>query len=611
MESDGGDKSASLVATIEAVQAGSGDPSPTNVRAITGWTQAKVFDTGKNLVDESTAIGFNAAVTVDGGYISVTKNASSNYPAAHINTYLRAGVTYTVSATCVQATAQAKLAIRDIAPSSTTVASMTGYFTDGQRKSVTYTPTKSGMYRVALFSCFGTADTGTAIFTDIQCEIGSTATAYEPYTGTTTTTALGRTVYGGTVDVVTGVLTVTHEAVDLGTLSWTLAQASGINYFRSAVLSGAKIAANGQTSAMCSAYKPISGTSLSYFLSQNNVAWTAPSNISTTNPYACIRDERYSDAAAFKTAVSGVLLVYELATPQTYQLTAQQVELLAGQNNVWADTGDISITYGHDPNKLVNPTLFESHPLLEVDGYGTISINGEEVVLHNEPVGRVQLGGGTSYKNTITYTFDQSQFNTGDFITVPDYRRTFQFDMVKPYGSGEIIDFQVTSMTAPDYIFSATKYQGSLTLLTDASIFSVGTARTDSYNVVGKISYKNSSGTASEADFRATATVAYNGNGSVTFTASKFATDASFTYTTVAGNAPNFYGDSTWQPVTDTAYIDLDIGEAYVINDGAVIGINNIVDLPAELPTLKAGANTLTYDNTITKLVILPRWWKV
>lgn len=260
---------------------------------------------------------------------------------------------------------------------------------------------------------------------------------------------------------------------------------------------------------------------------------------------------------------------------------------------------------------IFNPTLFESHPLLEVDGYGSISIGGGEITLHNDPVGRVQLGGGTSYKNTITYTFDQSQFNTGDFITVPDYRRTFQFDMVKPYGSGEIIDFQHTSMTAVDYIFNSTKYQGSLTLLTDASVFTVGTARTDSYNVIGKISYKNSSGTASEADFRATASVAYDGNGSVTFTASKFATDANFTYTTVEGNAPNFYGDSTWQPVTDTAYIDLDIGEAYVIQDGSIIGINNVVDLPAELPTLKPAHNTITFDNTITKLVILPRWWKV
>ena len=281
---------------------------------------------------------------------------------------------------------------------------------------------------------------------------------------------------------------------------------------------------------------------------------------------------------------------------------------------MWADTGDISITYGHDPNKLVNPTLFNSHPLLEVDGYGTISINGENVVLHNEPLGRVQLGGGGSYKNSLTYHFDESQFNAGDYITVPDYRRTYQFDMAKPYGSGKIIDFQVTSMTAPDYIFSATKYQGSLTLLADASVFSVGTARTDTYTVDGIMSYKNRDGSAKTARVTATTSVIYDGNGTVRFTASVTLVTSDgmpdVTALSVAGNAPNFYGDSTWQPVTDTAYIDLDIGEAYVIQGGSVIGINNVVNLPAELPTLKPAHNTIPFDNTITKLVILPRWWK-
>ena len=39
----------------------------------------------------------------------------------------------------------------------------------------------------------------------IQLEVGSTATSYEPYTAPTTATAfLGRTIYGGTADIVTG-----------------------------------------------------------------------------------------------------------------------------------------------------------------------------------------------------------------------------------------------------------------------------------------------------------------------------------------------------------------------------------------------------------------------
>jgi len=42
-------------------------------------------------------------------------------------------------------------------------------------------------------------------------------------------------------------------------------------------------------------------------------------------------------------------LVYELATPQTYQLTeAQGVELFKGYNNVWSDAGDMSVTYKAD-----------------------------------------------------------------------------------------------------------------------------------------------------------------------------------------------------------------------------------------------------------------------
>ena len=42
-------------------------------------------------------------------------------------------------------------------------------------------------------------------------------------------------------------------------------------------------------------------------------------------------------------------MVYELATPLTYTLTAQQIKTLLGTNNVWASSGDIvniTFTYG-------------------------------------------------------------------------------------------------------------------------------------------------------------------------------------------------------------------------------------------------------------------------
>lgn len=40
-----------LLMTIEPIQSGSGDPSPTNVRPISGLTEGKVFNYGENLID--------------------------------------------------------------------------------------------------------------------------------------------------------------------------------------------------------------------------------------------------------------------------------------------------------------------------------------------------------------------------------------------------------------------------------------------------------------------------------------------------------------------------------------------------------------------------------
>ena len=59
----------------------------------------------------------------------------------------------------------------------------------------------------------------------------------------------------------------------------------------------------------------------------------------------CIKDSRYSIPADFKTAMSGVRLVYELATPYEIQLTPHQIRTLYGNNNIFADTGDVEVTY--------------------------------------------------------------------------------------------------------------------------------------------------------------------------------------------------------------------------------------------------------------------------
>jgi hypothetical protein len=59
------------------------------------------------------------------------------------------------------------------------------------------------------------------------------------------------------------------------------------------------------------------------------------------------KNSKAADVAEFLTTIAGQKLVYFIATPITYTLTAPQVRTLLGVNNVLADTGDI--------NKLVYP----------------------------------------------------------------------------------------------------------------------------------------------------------------------------------------------------------------------------------------------------------------
>lgn len=58
-------------------------------------------------------------------------------------------------------------------------------------------------------------------------------------------------------------------------------------------------------------------------------------------PWLSSMDE-YSPGA---TPTTGAQVVYTLATPVTYQLTAQQITALVGTNNVWSNANSVSVTY--------------------------------------------------------------------------------------------------------------------------------------------------------------------------------------------------------------------------------------------------------------------------
>jgi hypothetical protein len=163
------------------------------------------------------------------------------------------------------------------------------------------------------------------------------------------------TVYGGTLDVTTGLLTVDMASVDLGTLTWTY-YTSGTNpLFSTSSITDSALGVNGVVpNAISSAYTAYASNS------RSNLASVLPNGCFSIERGATtfhVRNDAYTSAAAFKTAMSGVQLVYELATPQTYQLTPQAVMTILGQNNIWADTGDVEVAYCADTKMYIDKVI--------------------------------------------------------------------------------------------------------------------------------------------------------------------------------------------------------------------------------------------------------------
>lgn len=167
--------------------------------------------------------------------------------------------------------------------------------------------------------------------------------------GHTTTTSLGRTVYGGTLDVVSGVLTVDRAMVDLGSLSWGLW--TGARY-RAALPNFSGGAYNSDLSKfLSSALSP----------KVRSASWDAMEDwqFGVYDTYVVVIKSN-TTASDLKTALNGVQFVYPIATPQTYTLTPTEVSTLLGENNVWADAGDVEVVYVRDLNITINNLLNNS-----------------------------------------------------------------------------------------------------------------------------------------------------------------------------------------------------------------------------------------------------------
>ena len=343
-------------AEIVPKQSGTGTPSPDNVRPISGWESVNVDVTGKNLLatpyndGSKTNNGITWTVNDDG---TVTANgtatADSYFYFRYNDGYLPYS-SYYVSG-CPSGGSGSTYYIQFASWGGLSMAEDTGNggtFIHDERDARI-----NNKLRVIAYIKSGTT-VNNLVFKPMITKGAYGYDDYTPYIApNTTTTALGRTVYGGEAEIVGGSLTDKMGIVDLGTLTWTV---STNDRFYAAMPSGAITpTSSGDTEAICSHYDRFLAESVSINSQPDGTFFVNSTKFSSVKRVV-IKDSSKSSmsAADFKTAMSGVQLVYELATPQTYTLTPTQINTLLGENNVWADSGDVEITYRRDISIVIN-----------------------------------------------------------------------------------------------------------------------------------------------------------------------------------------------------------------------------------------------------------------
>lgn len=304
----------SLLIPFTPVQSGTGDPSPQNIRPIVPWDGLKVFGSGQNIVTNNFT---NGVLDLNTG----AKTANPNYiisdyiPVVPLKSY------YFKCPTVVSS--ELDICYYDKDKHYIGYADADGYVSCNVPGRSRKTP--AGCYYVRI-------DTRNAQYNnDICINYPASVTGYVPAVGITETDiSFASPVYGGTLDVVTGVLTVTHEL-------WTKNTATmdnSVNY------PGWKE----------SGIKSLVGAGLNTtFRNQKlNVGSLFAVNTNGVNDvlflpkeygYGLTQDEWIALAIDVQIAVP-------LATPHEITLTPEQITALLGNNTIWSDAdGSMTAVY--------------------------------------------------------------------------------------------------------------------------------------------------------------------------------------------------------------------------------------------------------------------------
>ena len=292
-----------------------------NICPISGWTGVTVYDRSKNLFDKD-AEGKQAGYALDYNTGNAYQTSSGNYS---VSDYIpvKGGQSYIASGN-TKAT--------DYCWYDENKAFISG---GGNINVARTAPTNASFARI---------DYWRADESSVQFELGSTATTYEEYRGNSYSVTFEETVYGGSVDLVSGKLIIDRAYKTFGELTgWQYRS----DQFDVSIPDGKPQSEVGKPSAFITDTYETKESGTSGLYPNDTCAWQGV----TTNQVLLVRvrDHSFTTLAEFRTATANVHICYELATPIEIQLTPQQVTALKGYNAMWSDAGDIEVTVHGTP----------------------------------------------------------------------------------------------------------------------------------------------------------------------------------------------------------------------------------------------------------------------
>ena len=310
---------------VNAWQEGSGDPSPSNVRPIHGFSEVNATRAGKNLIsDYKELVGRYLKDDGEPSGSSVSWDTSPFYP-------ITGNKNYYLSCENPPLSSQApRICFYDINKR------LISYVNAMVNRTIS-TPSNAVFIRLSLFH---------AAY-NYQLEVGNTKTSYEPYTGNIYTIQLGETVYGGSYNSVSGKKMLTYRKVILdGTqkialLNWRATATSTAWCYVPSVTPDFDY----NSIPICSILK-----SVSYGAIYSGAIDYQCAFYNRDTPYGLFI--RYGDISlSTKEAINKFLsnnpieIIYPVISPIKTDIGSTPISTNIGNNTIFADIGDIDLTY--------------------------------------------------------------------------------------------------------------------------------------------------------------------------------------------------------------------------------------------------------------------------